>query len=79
MLFATGYLSMAALTVTATVSNSTFANLNQAFGQTTREDWSNRQFAGYIQINWGAVPEPSIIALFAAGLIAIGFARRRKA
>ena len=27
----------------------------------------------------GAVPEPSIIALFAAGLFGIGFARRRKA
>jgi hypothetical protein len=26
-----------------------------------------------------AVPEPSIIALFAAGLFGIGFARRRKA
>jgi hypothetical protein len=27
----------------------------------------------------GAVPEPSIVALFAAGLFGIGFARRRKA
>ena len=46
--------------------------------------WTNNQDNGYELSHWTAfnstpVPEPSIIALFAAGLLGIGFARRRKA
>jgi len=55
-------------------------------------DYVNIQFAGdgfssidagYLDLDLtfgtASVPEPSIIALFAAGLFGIGFARRRKA
>ena len=41
------------------------------------DDWPSREWQLNLEV--ASVPEPSILALFAAGLFGIGFVRRRKA
>jgi len=52
-----------------------FEGLTECF-QLCSED--SHKFEGTVASKGAAVPEPSIIALFAAGLFGIGFVRRRK-
>lgn len=70
------YVSGNLLTSSATWSSKSFASLGVTPG-TYAWTWGSGGTADSITLNIGQAPEPISLALFAAGLAALGFARRR--
>ncbi|MCP4082728.1 MAG: PEP-CTERM sorting domain-containing protein, partial [Planctomycetaceae bacterium] len=75
-----GYISGDAISGSITWFDQDFASMGLNIG-VYDWTWGNDAASDSLTVNVGqnSVPEPSIVALFAAGLFCIGFARRRKA
>ena len=77
-----GYTWMGQMRVYFRFSDSATTNAFKSAGRSddflVQTSTHTKWFAGFVMVKDNPVPEPSIIALFALGLVGIGFARRRQ-